>query len=1351
MTVNFRRWRLPAALVVLAGLVSVPGTPTAAAATPRQRVEIEAERTETAQVFAEPDGSRTLELHARPVRVRSGGGWREPDVTLRPESGGRVAPVAAALPISFSGGGLEPLARLGRAEQRLELSWPKPLPAPRLSGATATYPEVLPGVDLRVTAQVSGFGHVLVVRNAEAARQPALRQLRFGLRTTGLSVTAARDGGLTAADEQGRTVFQAPPAQMWDSPDTVGPRAAGAQAKRITMPVRVTDGELVLTPDAGMLADPATRFPVEIDPGWDAEPGGWALVYGIPAAYRNQSYWLGDGDGIAKVGYSNWETPTVQARSYFQYDIRHLKNPRIVLGKSSFTAFNSYSPKCEPRPVQLWQTNTFEKGYTWETQPAATMLVGTHNVARGYSANCPADWLGWDIHTAAVNAVNGNGFLTLMLRAENENDPLAWKKFHTNPKIAINYNTYPDQPVALTAEGKGCAVQPAEPHVKTTTPQLAATLHDPDGGNVAAEFEWFVRGAARPVGSHRTSTQNSGTPFTATIPHGAFADGARIGWRVRAFDGELHSQWSPWCDVTLDLTPPATAPTVESTDYPREQAGGGIGLTGRFALSAPGEADIDHFLYRLTTTNLLPVQALDGKATIALTPPRDSRNVAEIYAVDRAGNVSPKATYEFFVRSTRYPPVQHWRLDGAVPATTVPDALGRGSTGTFTQGPVSWTEGRDQDALLFDGRDGHVGFGPKSTVHTGDSFSVSAWVRLDRLDGPWQTAVSQRVDGGSGSSFYLQYRTNPSRWAFTMPEEDKDNFLGDRAEADVPVRQGVWTHLVGVYDAAAEVQLKIYVDGRFAGAAKHTKRWHRAGEVQIGRAQFNRAETDHWQGAIDDVRIYHRVLSDGRINPADKVADGSDIHTLATKPAKEAGLWAAEESAGNLAADTSGNYRGATLHGGAAWGTGKLGSGLRLDGVDDHLSTAGPAVRTDQSFTVSGWARVDSLGAESMTMVSQDGTHASGFSLGYDGARGRWAFGMSRADTTGAVQDLALDTEAPRPGEWTHLAGRYDAAAEEIRIFVNGRPGGVQRFRPAGNAEGPLRIGRAQQDGGPVRHWRGELDELRVTAGLRTEHQFVEEHKHPAIGRPVIRDGLNRYYGHNRDHFTTGGSAAGGLAPPGYRLEHELGWFAPTGAPGTVTLYSCRTGTDQFTSGDPGCEGFPVLAKLGSIYRDPPAGQPSVPLLRCRTENGEHFESVHPDCEGKQVEHRLGYLRPYGGLVRYLQQDGIGDHLSGLGGVPTGYREEFRLGILPLAHQPGTVPLESCLDGADAYTSLSTTCDGKTKLRTLGWIHTAPPAGQDSTRLLRCRRPDGERFDSVDPLCEGHQQDAVLGHLLTRI
>src|SRR5260221_290417 len=95
-----------------------------------------------------------------------------------PSSSRRRPGVRVAAGVTLSGGGTRRLARMSIDGRSLSLTLPMGLPAPPLDGAAATYPNLLPGVDLRVTADLQGgFAQVLVVHSATAAANPALRAL----------------------------------------------------------------------------------------------------------------------------------------------------------------------------------------------------------------------------------------------------------------------------------------------------------------------------------------------------------------------------------------------------------------------------------------------------------------------------------------------------------------------------------------------------------------------------------------------------------------------------------------------------------------------------------------------------------------------------------------------------------------------------------------------------------------------------------------------------------------------------------------------------------------------------------------------------------------------------------------------------------------------------------------------------------------------------------------------------------------------------------------------------------------------------------------------------------------------
>ncbi|HEV2889973.1 MAG TPA: M23 family metallopeptidase [Frankiaceae bacterium] len=112
----------------------------------------------------------------------------------------------------------------------------------------------------------------------------------------------------------------------------------------------------------------------------------------------------------------------------------------------------------------------------------------------------------------------------------------------------------------------------------------------------------------------------------------------------------------------------------------------------------------------------------------------------------------------------------------------------------------------------------------------------------------------------------------------------------------------------------------------------------------------------------------------------------------------------------------------------------------------------------------------------------------------------------------------------------------------------------------------------------------------------------------------------NRYY-NGSDH-----SALTGSPLAGYRLESTLGSLLASQAGGTVPIYSCNIGTDEFSSLQSNCEGQRVNGRLGFIYPAQPSGVVTRAIYRCRTGSGEHFNSPAATCEGQRTEHRLGYV-----------------------------------------------------------------------------------------------------------------------------
>jgi hypothetical protein len=258
-------------------------------------VEVLAEADEATKVVALPNGDFSMESYLEPQRVRRGNRWIALDTNLERGADGRFRPKAAA-DVSFSAGGAGPLATYREGGADFTLTWPAALPAGVVSADAVTYPEVYPGVDLVVRAVPGGFSHVLVVKTAEAAANPGVRETAYAIGGSA-SVTAA-DDEIVISGPAGE-IARAPRPIAWDStrrvrePQTAAlgkldaggvaslrdaeastAEAPGELARRSDVEVRVADRTLTVRVGEDLLSKQST-FPVYIDPTYSKYYAKW--------------------------------------------------------------------------------------------------------------------------------------------------------------------------------------------------------------------------------------------------------------------------------------------------------------------------------------------------------------------------------------------------------------------------------------------------------------------------------------------------------------------------------------------------------------------------------------------------------------------------------------------------------------------------------------------------------------------------------------------------------------------------------------------------------------------------------------------------------------------------------------------------------------------------------------------------------------------------------------------------------------------------------------------------------------------------------------------------------------------
>jgi hypothetical protein len=1034
-------------------IAEAPDTATAMAAARRQgsRVGIADLTAESKLVYAEPDGTLTARLATRPIRAKEDDAWVEIDTKLRQHPDGTLHTGATTADVAFSAGGADtPLARIATEDKIFALMWPGDLPPAVVTDDTATYSEVFPGVDLEMRAEADGYNQRLIIKTAEAAKNPGLAQIRFGLTADGVTLRTTASGQIEAVDASGGVVFVAPAPMMWDD--------RGIEVSHTPVGVSIDTGNLTLVPDQKMLADPTTRFPVVVDPDFrTVGQSTWAKVF---TGHPNDSYVNGtnDGDAWGKVGYCGWSdcNGIGTARTYYQYDTSFLADKRLI--SAFFDTTIVHGPSCTASDQQLYVSHaSIGWGTTWNNAPSGTLL-GTKSAPGSCDGYQP---LGFSVG----NNLNKDGLSTYFMKApdNNENNKYSWRRYDvTVTWLAINYNSRPNPPYEMKTDPPlpaPCRWCGGVPYLGDNFVRLQSKLSDPDSNEQLRPI-WDIYGG--PSVEHRDSGPNqiSGANFSTDVDLRS-RHAQLMSWTAYAADGYDAGDWrngpGPFM---VDQIGVDRAPNVSGVLYREDNLWhGGVGVPDTFTFDANGVDDIDHYLYGWNDPPTTPVDAdaLGGKASVKLAPPGDGPRDLFVQSVDRAGHPSPARVYHFYVRAGNGALAQ-WSLDGNTKDTAI-----LGFRDATLHGNATYTPGATDSAIRLDGTTAYVT--APSPMRTDTSFSASAWVNLAEKKTGWSTVLSQNA--GSGAMVKLGYTgSGTDKWAVELRSADNAQATTVTVSSTDKAQSGAWTHLAAVYDETAR-QIRLYVNGDLSGAAAWTTPWNAVGEFDLGRALRPGTWSDYLSGSIDEVRAYDRVLS------------GTEIKTAVSRDNVAAGYWKLDETDGKTARNVAAGGDMAVLQGGAVFSSsGAVNGAVTFNGTTGFAVTGTPAVLTSQSFAVSAWVKPDKIA--DMTALSQDGTNASGFYLKQQG--GAWIFGMHQADLTNGTLAAEATTAANsvQVNVWTHLTGVYNAAAKTVTLFVNGlQVASVTAPVTPWNAAGVFAIGRGKY-GTNVSFWSGSIDEVRA-------------------------------------------------------------------------------------------------------------------------------------------------------------------------------------------------------------------------------------------------------------------------------
>jgi RHS repeat-associated protein len=568
---------------------SKPTTPDVQSVASANRVGFDATRstlistltTDTSQTFQNPDGSRTVQLSAEPVRARGAdGAWRPLDLTLLPQTNGTLKAKNGAEAPTIGSSAVGAIVTADTEQGPVTFAHPDALNVkPSVVGSTANFTNALSGGrSISVTMRPDGFEEDVVLPSAAAGSSytetvtvPAGLTAREGSGVTGVEFV---DGSGTVVATYGAGVaYGAKP-----TPDA-GPEVVNVETNIVSV-----DGNVVTLSnsiDPSWLDAPGRVFPVTIDPSWNgttATTGGMDTYVNsdnCTGVYYSQSNNLRVGsphvDAEVNCGTYTGGTSYVpgysRTRTYLYFPESVTPNTYNYVSSATLQmdVYNNCTnlvSTCAPSgPIAVGGLGTAwsQASVDWQHQPSADAY-----------ALADAEWVTTtpqpvDFNVASVvqrwidGAETNNGLALVASDAFGDADEESLTSFQNYypsesnylggagiPILEFTYSYSPPNLPPPAASQSGSA--PTDDAVVTgLTPTLSVSpVTDPNGDTVYYQFE-VASGSGGTAGDIVAVSPATNTSSSWQVPAGVLQDGVVYTWTVSTTDmyhGWLTASWS---------------------------------------------------------------------------------------------------------------------------------------------------------------------------------------------------------------------------------------------------------------------------------------------------------------------------------------------------------------------------------------------------------------------------------------------------------------------------------------------------------------------------------------------------------------------------------------------------------------------------------------------------------------------------------------------------------------------------------------------------------------------------------------------------------------------------------------
>jgi len=437
------------------------------------------------------------------------------------------------------------------------------------------------------------------------------------------------------------------------------------------------------------------------------------------------------------------------------------------------------------------------------------------------------------------------------------------------------------------------------------------------------------------------------------------------------------------------------------------------------------------------------------------------------------------------------------------------------------------THAATNTTLDFDGSSDYVAVGDNAVLDQANRLSLSVWIEPD--DTP-------------GGDEYILYRYNN----YYLKINSSCKIVGGLNDATERITSATaitcdgaaWTHIEMTYDkdAGGTNEIKLYINGVLDATADYSTAISASDKklyIGAGDTAGDNTPENWFDGQIDSVQLYQyaRSADNVRLDYNEGLAThlGPSGKTCSEDPAScmdygLVGSWNMDEGTGTTIYDGSDEGNDGTLIHDPKWTTGKSGSALQFDGVDDYVDCGNDESLNSltTSFSISMWVKRNKDGSY---FLIQKGTANNNAYIWY-GTMPDMVFLVGN----GSTWDTLLATNIFPDSNWYHIVTTFNNGTAIIYrngVSFTSKTMSVSAVSLSSTIQ---QIG-ARVVGGSVGYFGGTIDEVRIYNRALSAEEVRYHYNH---GEPVASwnfdegSGTVAYDGtaNNNDGTLGGGTAA---------------------------------------------------------------------------------------------------------------------------------------------------------------------------------------------------------------------------------